>query len=98
MKLLIPLGYKEQETLLVPVVAPLLSFILSTIIVYLTNAKDHSIDIVKQVQEGLNPSSVHQLQFNGSYVDGVAKIGFIVAVVALTVGVQFYKSIYNSNK
>jgi len=98
MKLLIPSGYKEQETLLVPVVAPLLSFILSTITVYLTNAKDHGIDIVKQVQEGLNPSSVHQLQFDGSYVEGVAKIGFIVAVVALTVGVQFYKSICNSNK
>ena len=81
-----------------PVVAPLLSFILSTLIVYLTNAKDLGIDIVKQVQEGLNPSSVRQLQFDGPYVGGVTKIGFIVAVVALTVGVQFFKSICSSNK
>ncbi|KAK4583984.1 hypothetical protein RGQ29_021921 [Quercus rubra] len=58
-----------------PVVAPLLSFILSTLIAY---------SIGVQVQEGLNPSSVRQLQFDGPYVGGVTKIGFIVAVVALT--------------
>nr|POF09388.1 sulfate transporter 2.1 [Quercus suber] len=78
------LGTRNMKLFWLSVVAPLLSFILSTLVVYLTNAKDHRIDIVKQVQEGLNPSSVRQLQFDGPYVGGVAKIGFIVAVAALT--------------
>jgi low affinity sulfate transporter 2 len=69
------------------VVAPLLAFIFSTLITYLTKANDHGVDIVRQVKSGVNPSSVHLLQFDGPYVGEVAKIGLIVAVVGLTVGV-----------
>ena len=62
-----------------------MSVILSTLIVYLTRADKNGVNIVKHVKGGLNPSSIHQLEFNGPFVGEVAKIGLLVAVVALTV-------------
>lgn len=71
-----------------PAIAPLLSVILSTLIVFLTRADKHGVNIVKHIKGGFNPSSVHQLQLDGLHVGEVAKVGLIVAIVALTVGDQ----------
>jgi len=68
-----------------PAVAPLLSVILSTLIVYLSRADKHGVNIIKHVKGGLNPSSLHQLQLHGPHVGQAAKIGLICAVIALTV-------------
>ncbi|KAL7227986.1 hypothetical protein ACSBR1_022793 [Camellia fascicularis] len=62
-----------------------MSVILSTTFVFLTRADKYGVKIVKHIKGGLNPISVHQLQFNSSHASEVAKIGLIVAVVALTV-------------
>lgn len=64
-----------------------MSVVLATLIVFLTKADKHGVDIVKHIKGGLNPSSVDQLQFNGPHVGELAKIGLIVAIIALTVGV-----------
>lgn len=62
---------------------------LSTLIVYLTKGdEDHGIDVVKEVEGGLNKSSINQLQLHGPYVGDVAKIGLIIAIVGLMVGVN----------
>ena len=74
-----------------PAIAPLISVILATLIVFLTKADKHGVKIVKHIKGGLNPSSVHQLQFNGPHVGEVAKIGLIVAIIALAVGVRIQK-------
>ncbi|XP_028108021.1 low affinity sulfate transporter 3-like [Camellia sinensis] len=74
-------------------IAPLMSVILSTIIVFLTRADKYGVKIVKHINGGLNPILVHQLQFNNPYASEVTKIGLIVAVVALmeaiAVGLSF---------
>ncbi|KAJ0041298.1 hypothetical protein Pint_26651 [Pistacia integerrima] len=77
-------GRRNKKLFWVPAIAPLVSVILSTLIVFLTRADEHGVKIVKHIEKGLNPSSVHQLQFNGKHVGEVAKIGLIAAVVALT--------------
>ncbi|PHT32086.1 Sulfate transporter 2.1 [Capsicum baccatum] len=64
--------------------APLLSVILSTLVVFLTRADKHGVKIVKRITGELNPSSVHELQFNSPHTAEAAKIGLIVALVALT--------------
>ncbi|KAE7998124.1 hypothetical protein FH972_002699 [Carpinus fangiana] len=76
--------WKKKLFWLPAVIAPLLAFIFSTLIVYGTKAYDEGVDIVRQVKPGFNPSSVHLLQFDGPYATEVAKIGLIVAVVGLT--------------
>ncbi|KAG4921717.1 hypothetical protein JHK82_050674 [Glycine max] len=66
-------------------ISPLVSVVVSTLIVFITRADKNGVKIVKHVKGGLNPSSIHQLDFNNPYIGEVAKIGLVVAVVALTV-------------
>lgn len=92
-------GRRNRKLFWLPAIAPLISVILSTIIVYLTKAEDHGVKIVKHIKGGLNPSSIHQLQFSGPHVGEAAKIGLICAIVALTVRPLFSHSrVYNLKK
>ncbi|KAJ4715674.1 Sulfate transporter 1.1 [Melia azedarach] len=86
------LGKRNRKLFWLPAIAPLLSVILSTLIVFLTRADKHGVKIVKHIDGGLNPSSVHQLQFHGKHIGEVAKIGFVVAVVALTEAIAVGRS------
>jgi len=78
-------GRRNKKLFWLPAIAPLLSVLLSTLIVYLSKADKNGVNIIKHVKGGLNPSSVHELQFNGQHVGQIAKIGLISAVIALTV-------------
>ncbi|GFY85816.1 slufate transporter 2;1 [Actinidia rufa] len=85
-------GRRNKKLFWVPAVAPLISVILSTLIVYLTKADKHGVKIVKHFKGGLNPSSAHQLQFRSPHVGQAAKIGLICAVVALTEAIAVGRS------
>ncbi|XP_052188152.1 sulfate transporter 2.1 isoform X2 [Diospyros lotus] len=86
------LGRRSRKLFWLPATAPLVSVILSTLIVFLTRADEHGVKIVKHIKGGLNPSSVHQLQFSGPHASEVAKIGLIVAVIALTEAIAVGRS------
>ncbi|KAG6721917.1 hypothetical protein I3842_03G135600 [Carya illinoinensis] len=86
------LGRRKKRLFWLPAIAPLLSVILSTLIVFLTRADKHGIKIVKHIKGGLNPSSLHQLQLDGPQVGEVAKAGLVVAVVALTEAIAVGRS------
>lgn len=78
-------GKRKKKLFWLASIAPLVSVILSTLVVFLTRADKNGVKIVKHVKGGLNPSSINQLDFKSPHVVDVAKIGLIVAVVALTV-------------
>ncbi|KAG8491813.1 hypothetical protein CXB51_015027 [Gossypium anomalum] len=86
------IGRRNKKLFWLPAIAPLLSVILSTLIVYLTKADEHGVKIIKHLKGGLNPSSLHQLQLNGPHVAQAAKIGLISAVVALTEAIAVGRS------
>ncbi|KAJ6337502.1 hypothetical protein OIU76_007222 [Salix suchowensis] len=79
------IGRKNKKLFWFPAIAPLVSVILSTLIVYLTKADKHGVNIVRHIKGGLNRSSIHDLQLSGPQVGQAAKIGLISAIVALTV-------------
>lgn len=78
-------GRRNKKLFWLPAIAPLISVVAATLIVYLTKGDEHGIKIIKHLKGGLNPSSVHQLQLHGPHVGQAAKIGLICAIVALTV-------------
>ncbi|XP_027179797.1 low affinity sulfate transporter 3-like [Coffea eugenioides] len=86
------LGRKKQKLFWLSTIAPLTSVVLSTLIVFLTRADKHGVKIVKHIKSGLNPISVHQLQLNGPHTAEAAKIGLIVAVVALAEAIAVGRS------
>ncbi|TKY74346.1 Low affinity sulfate transporter 3 [Spatholobus suberectus] len=85
-------GRRNKKLFWLPAIAPLLSVILSTLIVYLSKADKNGVNIIKHVKRGLNPSSAHQLQFRGQHVGQAAKIGLISAVIALTEAIAVGRS------
>ncbi|RZB41115.1 Sulfate transporter 2.1 [Glycine soja] len=82
------LGKRKKKLFWLASISPLVSVVVSTLIVFITRADKNGVKIVKHVKGGLNPSSIHQLDFNNPYIGEVAKIGLVVAVVALTVSNQ----------
>ncbi|KAL0361451.1 UNVERIFIED_CONTAM: Low affinity sulfate transporter 3 [Sesamum radiatum] len=90
------IGRRNKKLFWIPAMAPLFSVILSTLIVYLTKADRHGVKIVKHFKGGLNPSSVHQLNFGvgrsfasikGYHLDGnkeMVAMGFMNIVGSLT--------------
>lgn len=85
-------GKRKKKLFWLASIAPLVSVILSTLVVFLTRADKNGVKIVKHVKGGLNPSSINQLDFKSPHVVDVAKIGLIVAVVALTESVAVGRS------
>ncbi|XP_043697754.1 low affinity sulfate transporter 3-like [Telopea speciosissima] len=77
------LGRRNRKLFWLPAIAPLVSVILSTLIVFLTRADKNGVLIVKHIKGGLNPSSAQQLMFKGPHVGEAAKFGFISAIIAL---------------
>ncbi|KAJ1406811.1 sulfate anion transporter, conserved site [Sesbania bispinosa] len=86
------IGRRNKKLFWLPAIAPLLSVVLSTLIVFLTKADKNGVNIVKHVKGGVNPISVHQLQLNGQHVGQTAKIGLISAVIALTEAIAVGRS------
>ncbi|XLT12769.1 hypothetical protein HN51_058459, partial [Arachis hypogaea] len=86
------LGKKKKKLFWLASISPLISVVVSTLLVFVTHADKNGVKIVKHVKGGLNPSSIHMLDFNNPYVGEVAKIGLILAVVALTESVAVGRS------
>ncbi|KAJ0576836.1 putative SLC26A/SulP transporter, STAS domain, STAS domain superfamily [Helianthus annuus] len=86
------IGKKKKKLFWLPAISPVISVIISTLIVYLTRADEHGVKIIKHFKGGLNPSSLNQLEFNSPHLGEVAKIGFICATIALTEAVAVGRS------
>ncbi|CAH8340374.1 unnamed protein product [Eruca vesicaria subsp. sativa] len=81
------LSMKKPKLFWVSAGAPLLSVIVSTLIVFVSRADRHGISVIGKLQEGLNPPSWNMLQFHGSHLGLVAKTGLITGIVSLTEGI-----------
>ncbi|KAH6800252.1 slufate transporter 2 [Perilla frutescens var. hirtella] len=86
------IGRRNKKLFWLPAMAPLFSVILSTLIVYLTKADKHGVKIVKHLKGGLNPISVHQLEFGAQHAGEAAKIGLICSLIALTEAIAVGRS------
>ncbi|XP_077213876.1 sulfate transporter 2.1-like isoform X2 [Tasmannia lanceolata] len=83
------LGRRNKKLFWLPAIAPLVSVILSTLLVVVTKADKHGVKIVQHVKGGVNRSSVQQLQFTGPFVGEAAKIGsFSRTAVNVSAGCQ----------
>ncbi|KAK6931029.1 STAS domain [Dillenia turbinata] len=78
---------KKPKLFWVSAGAPLVSVILSTLVVFAFKAQHHGISVIGKLQEGLNPPSWNMLQFSGSYLGLVIKTGIVTGIISLTEGI-----------
>ncbi|KAF8718068.1 hypothetical protein HU200_025543 [Digitaria exilis] len=83
---------RKNKLFWVSAIAPVLSVVLSTLIVYMTRADNRGVKIIQNVDAGINSSSVKQINLNGPYVIECAKIALIFAVIALTEAIAVGRS------
>ncbi|GMP93576.1 hypothetical protein CsSME_00043346 [Camellia sinensis var. sinensis] len=80
-------GIKKPKLFWVSAGAPLVSVILSTLLVFAFKAQHHGISVIGKLQEGLNPPSWNMLHFHGSHLGLVMKTGLITGILSLTEGI-----------
>ncbi|XP_010534061.1 PREDICTED: sulfate transporter 2.2 isoform X2 [Tarenaya hassleriana] len=86
------IGKRKKKLFWIPAIAPLISVILATLIVFLTKADKRGVKIVKHIKRGINRSSVSQLHLTGPNLGHLVKIGLISAVIALTEAIAVGRS------
>ncbi|MED6181439.1 Sulfate transporter 2.1 [Stylosanthes scabra] len=86
-------GKRNKKVFWLAVISPLISVILSTLMVYVTRADKSGVNIVKHIKGGVNPSSVNEIELkNSPHLGELAKIGLVAALVALTESVAVGRS------
>ncbi|KAK9935286.1 hypothetical protein M0R45_022394 [Rubus argutus] len=81
------ISMKKPKLFWVSAGAPLVSVILSTLIVFAFKANSHGISVIGELPKGLNPPSWNMLQFKGSHLVLAIKTGITTGVIALTEGI-----------
>ncbi|CAI9118397.1 OLC1v1019962C1 [Oldenlandia corymbosa var. corymbosa] len=72
--------------------APLTSVILGSVLVYVTHAENHGVEVIGHLKKGLNPPSLSELAFGSPYLMLALKTGVITGVIALAEGVAVGRS------
>ncbi|CAK7346538.1 unnamed protein product [Dovyalis caffra] len=76
----------------VSAMAPLTSVILGSILVYVTHAEKHGVQVVGHLKKGLNPPSFADLAFVSPYLSTAIKTGIVTGVIALAEGIAVGRS------
>lgn len=72
--------------------APLTSVILGSVLVYLTHAEKHGVQVIGNLKKGLNPLSVGELAFGSAHMTLAIKTGIVVGIIGLAEGVAVGRS------
>uniref|UniRef100_A0A5B6Z8S2 Putative sulfate transporter 3.1-like n=1 Tax=Davidia involucrata TaxID=16924 RepID=A0A5B6Z8S2_DAVIN len=72
--------------------APLTSVILGSLFVYLTHAEKNGVQVIGDLNKGLNPPSIMDLSFGSPYLTTAIKTGIITGVIALAEGIAVGRS------
>ncbi|KAL0384494.1 UNVERIFIED_CONTAM: Sulfate transporter 1.3 [Sesamum radiatum] len=78
------IGKTKKKLFWVPAIAPLISVIISTFFVFITHAEKKGVQIVNHIERGINPPSVSEIHFTGSYMTKGLRIGVVAGMIALT--------------
>ncbi|XP_044503818.1 sulfate transporter 3.1-like [Mangifera indica] len=83
---------KKPKFFWISAMAPLTSVILGSILVYLTHAERHGVEVIGQLKKGLNPPSVADLVLESPHLTAAIKTGIITGVIALAEGIAVGRS------
>ncbi|KAK8693926.1 hypothetical protein V6N13_071493 [Hibiscus sabdariffa] len=72
--------------------APLTSVILGSLLVYLTHAEKHGVQVIGNLKKGLNPPSFGDFVFTSSYLSTAMQTGMVTGIIALAEGIAVGRS------
>lgn len=86
------IGKRRPKLFWISAAAPLTSVALGSLVVYLTRAEDHGVQVIGVLKKGLNPPSIADLAFTSPYLITTIKTGIIIGIIALAEGIAVGRS------
>ncbi|XP_008807263.1 sulfate transporter 3.1-like [Phoenix dactylifera] len=86
------LSKRRPKFFWVSAAAPLTSVILGSLLVYLTHAENHGVQVIGYLKKGLNPPSVTSLTFSPPYMMVALKTGIVTGIIVLAEGIAVGRS------
>ncbi|KAL6500515.1 Sulfate transporter 3.1 [Orobanche hederae] len=83
---------KKPKLFWISAMAPLTSVILGSILVYLTHAEKHGVQVIGHLKKGINPLSFMHLNFDSRYLTTAIKTGIVTGVISLAEGIAVGRS------
>ncbi|KAI3449675.1 hypothetical protein Pfo_006340 [Paulownia fortunei] len=83
---------KKPKLFWISAMAPLTSVVLGSLLVYLTHAEKHGVEVIGHLKKGINPLSIMHLNFDSRYLTTAIKTGIITGVIALAEGIAVGRS------
>ncbi|BAU02838.1 sulfate transporter [Vigna angularis] len=83
---------KKPKLFWVQAIGPMVTVVVAGVFTYLVKGQKHGIQIVGHLDKGLNPLSIHYLNFNGKYLSAVLQAGIITGVLSLAEGIAIGRS------
>nr|KJB42155.1 hypothetical protein B456_007G139400 [Gossypium raimondii] len=83
---------KRPKFFWISAMAPLTTVILGSLLVYLTHAEKHGVDVIGNLKKGLNPPSFGDFVFTSPYFTTAVKTGMITGIIALAEGIAVGRS------
>ncbi|KAL5561730.1 hypothetical protein UlMin_031477 [Ulmus minor] len=86
------LSKRKPKFFWISAMAPLTSVILGSLLVYLTHAERHGVQVIGELKKGLNPLSITNLVFVPPHLSTAIKTGIVTGVIALAEGIAVGRS------
>ncbi|WOL10940.1 sulfate transporter 3.1-like [Canna indica] len=86
------LSKKGPKFFWISAAAPLTSVILGSLLVYLTHAENHGVQVIGYLKKGINPPSLTNLVFTAPHMMVALKTGIVTGVIALAEGIAVGRS------
>ncbi|KAJ6846234.1 sulfate transporter 3.1-like [Iris pallida] len=83
---------RRPEFFWVSAAAPLTSVVLGSLLVYLTHAENHGVQVIGNLKKGLNPPSLTSLVLSPPYMMVALKAGIVTGIIALAEGIAVGRS------
>ncbi|CAI9778541.1 unnamed protein product [Fraxinus pennsylvanica] len=83
---------KKPKLFWISAMAPLTSVILGSLLVYLTHAERHGVEVIGHLKKGINPPSIMDLQFGSQYLTATMKTGIVTGIIGLAEGIAVGRS------
>ncbi|KAL0458181.1 UNVERIFIED_CONTAM: Sulfate transporter 3.1 [Sesamum latifolium] len=83
---------KKAKLFWISAMAPLTSVILGSLLVYVTHAEKHGVQVIGELKKGINPASIMDLNFDSRYLTAAIKTGIVTGIIALAEGIAVGRS------
>ncbi|GMH18925.1 hypothetical protein Nepgr_020766 [Nepenthes gracilis] len=83
---------KNSRLFWVSAIAPLATVIVGGVFAYFSHAEKHGIQVVGHLNKGINPLSIHALNFESRYISAPIKAAVLTGILALAEGIAIGRS------